>query len=715
MTTRLRVGSFWAALGVAGFFGGVPFGVRYYASGDLVERWFLPGPLGHEVGRAPDSGALTKTAFLTRHVGGLDSVDGQEWARRNQLTAPLNFSHNLLSVFPPSLFDRRPDYFPWVNGQRERPKGTGQAWNPDLARNDVAEHAAAAARAAFAREPFVDSFALGVNDGLIFGESPEVRAAVLPPRWFRGRPDYSNLVFGFMNRAAENLARTHPDKYLGALAYYWAENAPEFRVHPQVVPYLTADRAQGYDAGFVEEERALQERWAKAGPRRLGLYDYLDGYGFLIPRIHFHCLAANLKQARALGFTDYYGEGGPNWGIDGPTTWLVAQLLQNPDADTEALLTEYYDRFFKAAAGPMRRFFNRCEEQWMRQPGASYWLKYYRNESQAEVFPSAVCAELRGLLDEAGRLSRDETTQRRVKLVADTFGVTERFVAFNEARAILGRDLAMGALSGAAGVEKLTHYLDARREFVRYLNGVVTREPLALATVPLDDFLRHNPAFAAAVALVRSEPVATHGKPPAWRALASRPESWVTDGIDFALRRAAEPPRELLLDSSLEGPPRAGRRIAGLAYGVDLPGEWRSNVEPSQAYVGALLPRAARSGQAGLHVAGAINSSVYQWCRASEGNLYVASVYARGQVASSSAVFMIVSWLDEKWRRMGTSTTVRLPGGTWPDWVQLQHGVRAPQGAAWVGVGMQCMNQLPGDWAEFDDVSVIDGGLLRKE
>lgn len=97
----------------------------------------------------------------------------------------------------------------------------------------MAAHAATAARNAFAANPSLASLALGVNDALRFGESPGPLAAVLPQRWFRGRPDYTNLVFGFMNRVAADAARTHPDKLLGALAYYRAENTPDFPAHPK--------------------------------------------------------------------------------------------------------------------------------------------------------------------------------------------------------------------------------------------------------------------------------------------------------------------------------------------------------------------------------------------------------------------------------------------------------------------------------------------------
>ena len=111
------------------------------------ERWFAPGPMGHERGRAPPPPG--PTAFLTRHIGGLGSPAAAAWARHNDLTPALSFSHNLNHVFPPTLFATHPDYFPMVNGKRERPADNSYSWNPDLSRPDVAIHAAKVARDAF--------------------------------------------------------------------------------------------------------------------------------------------------------------------------------------------------------------------------------------------------------------------------------------------------------------------------------------------------------------------------------------------------------------------------------------------------------------------------------------------------------------------------------------------------------------------------------------
>ena len=594
-----------------------------------------------------------------------------------------------------------------VNGKRERPAEHSQSWNPDLGRPDVAIHAANAARNAFIAEPGRVSFGLGVNDGLLYGESPELLAAVTPMRWFRDRPDYSNLTFRFMNRAAEELSRSHPDKFLGTLAYYWEENTPDFPVHPQVLPFLTADRSQGYDAAFRREEFSLQERWAKAGPRRLGLYDYLDGIGFLIPRIHTRLIAENICHARGIGFTDYYGEASPNWGIDGPMTWLVAQLLSDPNQNADALLDEYYTRYFKESAVPMRRFFERCEEQWMRQPGHSYWLKHYRNESQADLFPLAVCAELRQLLDEAGRLARQSKVQARVALVSDAFGVTERFVLMNEVRAQLSREIAFKRLAGRAGAELLEAYLDARREFIRFTEATTTRQPLAFSTILYQDFLRNDPTLAAVAALGAQGDVSSHAQPDQLGvAFQGLPELGLADCLAFARAVAVGATTERLTDGGLEGELRPERKIAGLPYRIALPGAWQSKVEPTRTHSGEVTAAAARSGMAGLRISGAVNTTIFQWLPAKPDQVYVASVHTRGQVTSSNAVFLTFGWLDSQGRNLGKPTAARLPDGSWPDWVQLQQGARAPAGTAWVGVGVHLQNQMRGDWAEFDDFSL---------
>lgn len=687
--------------------------MRHYALME-PERWFLPGALGYESGRRPSGPAIGaaragspragRGGFLTRALGA-----DAEWGRRNHLTAPLAFSHNLGNVFPPELAVEHPEFFPLADGQRLQPSRNGALyWNPDIAREDVARYAAAAARKYFVAHLEAPSFALGVNDALIWGESSELLDLVRPGAWFRERPDYSNLVYTFMNRAAAELSRTHPEKYLGALAYYWAENAPDFPLHRQVIPFLTADRAQGYDREFQAEEFQLQNRWADiagvhtaepapssgAGregtgttpPRRLGLYDYLYGSGYLIPRIHTRLLAENLRHARRAGFTDYYAEMNPNWGLDGPMPWLAAQLLQDPERSEAALLEEYYRRYFETAAVPMRGFFERCEDLWMRQPGPPYWLKHYRNESQAVVFPLEACRELRTRLDAAARLAQTDKVRQRVRLVSDAFGVTERFVLFQAARDRVARRSLAPATDQRALAVALTDYLEKRRDFIRYATNLRVEQPLALAPFGWDDYLKNDPAAAALLRL---------------NAAAGNDDQVNALRLALEARRAATG-RELLRDGAMAGQTKPARMIAGMEYSVALPADWVSQVEPSQFHRAELLgPANARI----LRIGGSKDTTISQWDPVGGAGVHVARVAVRGRVSPGTAVSLVFAWLDAKGRHVGFKG-MRLPDGEWPEWVALQQAGPPPEGAVWVGIGLRVQNQVRDDWVEAREFSL---------
>ena len=681
----------------------------------LKERWFMPGDLGYERGVPP--GPLSENAFLTRAMGSLGGKAGNIWATNHRLTPRLNFSHNLSRVFPSALYDEHPEFFPLEAGQRFRPpEGVRVSWQPDLGREDVAAYATEKAREYFNEKPDAVSFALGVNDGLVFGESSETKALTMPLRWFRGRPDYSNLVFTFMNRAADELSVTHPGKYLGALAYYWAENVPNFAVNPQVIPFLTADRSQGYDPEFLAEDRALQRRWISAlgakpkatskeleandyqltaqsskQPRlRLGLYDYLYGGGFLIPRQHPHLLAEHLRYTRRLGFTDYYAEVYANWGLDGPQPWLVAQLLQDPEQSAVVLLDEYYQRYFKEAAVPMRRFFERSEEQWMNQPGNSYWLKFFRNETQAILFPPRVCRELRGYLEQAARLVKARSVRARVQQVSDAFVVTERFIAMQTWRDRLNREVLSGSGSMNRVVPWLMAFREARREFVGYTRELRATQPLLIAPFKIEDYLMHDPTVNALVWLRdRSGPLSKELPSP------------LADDAELVQlwSNLAERGLSIEYNGELLGPLKKPRTIAGLTYGVSLPRGWVSKVEPAEHYRDSLL---GEEGMRVLRIEGSINTSVFQWRPLPKTEFSLAAVKIRGQLSPSSSAYLTLGWLDAEHRHLGLMR-MHLPTGEWPDWVDLSQGGMIPENAVWVGVGIRLNNQRDGDWVEVKD------------
>jgi hypothetical protein len=439
--------------------------------------------------------------------------------------------------------------------------------------------------------------------------------------------------------------------------------------------------------------------------------------------------------------------------------WAIAQLLRNPRQDVDALLDEYYAGYFKEAAAPMRRFFERCEEQWMRQTGPAYWLKHYRNESQAVLFPSGVCAELRGLLTQAeaaaataiadksaptgdaasdlapatlhvtrsNRPVADAAVRRRVALVSDSFGVTERFVRLCEARTELTAGLLRNELRGEELRKELDRYVSARAEFVSYTQDVCRRWPLAFSPINYADFLKNEPGFAAALALAEQRilPEPPMDAQPDQEAKASGVDDFsLSDARRAGQIRVAQRAvtslregggREVCVDGALAGQPVRGRRIAGLEFGIDLPRPWESVVEPTQTHSAEIESNnAAPAEPRVLRLSGAVLSFMYQWMPVKPGAVYIASVATRAHVSPSNGVILLVGWLNAQQKPVGTSATMRLPDGNWPDWVTLRQGGEAPADAAWVSIGICVNNQVDGDWAEFRGFSMKEVSAERK-
>ncbi|MEY4489678.1 MAG: hypothetical protein RIQ79_2186, partial [Verrucomicrobiota bacterium] len=516
----------------------------------VFARWFIPGELGFEPGMEPPS--PSSRAYLTRTFYGVDNLDGGEWSRRNGLTRGLSFSHNLSGIFRPDIFENHPEFFPLINGQRWRPPEPRVNWNPDLGDPEAAKFAAKTADAFFDARPDAESYSVGINDALRYGDSVAVRSWVCPPRYFRNMPVFSDLVFNFTNSVAAEVSKRHPDKFIGALAYYWTEHTPSFPLHPQVVPFLTADRSLLFDRSFRLEETALQKEWAGFGTKRLGLYDYIYGYGFLVPRLHTATLARHLREARRTGFSDYFAELNSNWGLDGPQPWLVAQMLQDPEQSPRTLLSEYYRRYFRRAAGPMRSFFEECEALWSGQQGNAYWLKHYRNDSQASLFPPEARRRLRAhLAAAAGKVLDDPVAAARVALSSDAFTVTERYGEFAEAREALGRAvLAAGcgdksARFALADLRERDHA--ARSAFLETLAEVRMKQPYAFNPNIPADFARSD-----------------------WGPAAD----WLLAGCGLTQGR------ELLEDAGWTGKRKADLWMAGLLYEPGLTEAWQARTEP---------------------------------------------------------------------------------------------------------------------------------------
>ncbi|MBI5517706.1 MAG: hypothetical protein HY909_28300, partial [Deltaproteobacteria bacterium] len=118
------------------------------------------------------------------------------------------------------------------------------------------------------------------------------------------------------------------------------------------------------------------DRWAMLS-RRLGLYEYLYGQGFLVPRIYTSRLQRGLIAVYERGGRMFLGETTAGWAFDSVKLWSLARLLWDRFEDPSALRTEWAnafvgtvdDRFLLSRDPDARRLsllFQEIENRWRR-------------------------------------------------------------------------------------------------------------------------------------------------------------------------------------------------------------------------------------------------------------------------------------------------------------------------------------------------------------
>jgi len=678
-------------------------------------RWFSPGAIGEVIPRRtawslPEMNEVHEPAFLSREISGLDSREAIEWARRNGLGARLEFSHALAQVFSHETLAANPDWRPQLNGLRYEPAAVDDdRWQPNLASAEVSEHAAESAAAAFAQDPTKTSYSLGINDTVRFDQSDATRALVEPLQYFRGMPDYSPLVFTFMNRAASSLARTNPERYVGCLAYFWCENVPSFPVNSRVVPYVTTDRSQYYDRNYRAADLDLMSRWGRSGVTAFGLWEYAYGHGFLVPRMPLGALAGAVREGWHRGARGYKGEVGPQWGFDTFKVWMLAQLLWEPDRTVEDLANDFYRGYYAAASGPMRRFFERCEEMWMSQRGPPYWLKFYQQEDQALLFPAAQVRELRGLLNEAKRaVAADPVLTVRVDLTSRAFAITEAYLEFDAIRRALAEMKMEGLGSSEAAISKrIADLLKSAADLQAKLAAAATSPIPAMSATDLTVFMRNDPVPRLLWLAGQRDPASPRRILTVAGLAADEHSEWWALADVLAVRPAPAAEDLVANGSFVETDAQFQEPRFLYPHSGVLPAKWTWRAMPTEKGKVDLVDSGEGRGGRALRIEGAWDTQFFQWLPAKPDRVYVARAQFSGCSSPGNDSALFLTFLSATGKVVGLHRMQSLPKGETLAWRTVVLADAVPAGAVWVGVGAGASRQIHGDWLKIRSVSLI--------
>jgi len=422
--SNLKLGAFGEA--------GTLYGVYHFLEQFLGVRWFMPGDSGTvvpehatvsipalDVARAPDFeyrypwfcnfDASESDALWFRHVG---------FGGASPVQAIDSFRMFL------KYKDDHPDWFALVDGERDFSNlccitGGG---NLCLSNEELLHQMAADIRDYFDAHPGQRFFPVAPNDGMIRICGCEQCASQVAPD-AQGHSRFSNYMWGFVNRLAEEVARTHPDHFVGTIAYEGYRDPPDnlARLHPNVAVMICQTRGSFADPDRLRAARDVIQRW-QAKTDHLYLWEY---YRYNLPPFPWapaaypHLIAADLRFLKGISRGEFIEaeswDAGQTVRMHYPAMqhlnlYVTAKCMWDADLDVDALLQDYYTGFYGPAADPMAAFWQRAEAIHTERPLAEAVTKY----------PTKDLDEMLALLNQAVDATATGTPYRqRVDLVRD--------------------------------------------------------------------------------------------------------------------------------------------------------------------------------------------------------------------------------------------------------------------------------------------------------
>lgn len=402
----------------------------YSFLGSLGARWYFPGRLGEILPKLstipiPQVDKVVRADFPVRqfryfHWRNSATKDEILWNLRMggesgwDTLGMVQPAHGLKFVLlRDEIKKAHPEYFALRNGERATvtQKRTG---SPCLTSQGLLEKHVKFVRNVFDHysEPMIS---IDIPDG--HGEICEdklCQAWSTPGQNFKGR--LSDYVWQYVNRVAQEVYRTHPDKMVSGLIYGGYQLPPE--KIDQMSPNLAiveARRRSGFSNPETRDYYAkLREAWLKKLPsKQWVIWDYYidgrpDGPLAGVPQYFPRQIAEDLHSLKGISLGDtieVYRH--PHHLADRKFTWndmaishlniyVTSRYWWDADQDINKLLDEYYTLFYGPAREQMKTFIEYCSANWKKMPRDLKAIDHsieLLHKAQAAVEPGSIYAE----------------------------------------------------------------------------------------------------------------------------------------------------------------------------------------------------------------------------------------------------------------------------------------------------------------------------------
>ncbi|MBI4026529.1 MAG: DUF4838 domain-containing protein [Verrucomicrobia bacterium] len=356
---------------------------------------------------------------------------------------PLETSHSWGRYVSEALAKEHPEYFAMREGMRKtfyknkQGKECLNDWvctsNPDL-------------RAVFAnnviktiqegtRHP-----SLSPPDGVEYCECPACKAQD-DPRSIEpssGRVNVSNRYVNFFDDIAQRVAKAAPDSILNFYCYADYTQAPTNgrKLPPNLCAWLAPIRyCRLHRTGSpncltrVQMEQMVDGWTAVANKLAYRTYNY-NLAEVTVPFSLLSVWKHDLPYLKKKGCIGYNLETLAGWEVCGPHIYLSIRLAYNPDADADAIMDDYFARFYGPNAGPFMK------QYWMGIDEAFANLNAHAGSFFAVhlVYTPEFIAKSRALLDKATEAAKSDTAySQRVVMHIEGFQNADQYIQIREA------------------------------------------------------------------------------------------------------------------------------------------------------------------------------------------------------------------------------------------------------------------------------------------
>jgi len=244
--------------------------------------------------------------------------------------------------------------------------------------------------------------------------------AVLAPGRKRDKPGHfgtgtaSDYIFSFVNAVAKEVGKTHPHKYIVALAYHIYSYPPTFKLEPNVAVAPCVILCYGYQTEAFANDVTFYRQWVAEKGRRIHLWNYF--HHPMEPALiqKWKCFPCFMPDVISRWVKRYHRDGvrgvflcGIGQQLD---YYLYMQTAFNADTDSKKLVGEFFSRYFGAAGKPMKAFYDRISEI-NREEGV---VGTTPEKSWGRLGTAERMKGLGALMDQAVKMANTELERRRV-------------------------------------------------------------------------------------------------------------------------------------------------------------------------------------------------------------------------------------------------------------------------------------------------------------